>query len=159
MDKTWWVAGLGAAIVAVSGVSTILVDSIAIKEEMEVIFNGHSTQDAYDLIHDLHSSISSSDREVIRFMSSAYVNGVDFYGRTSSINYVVEDKRKLFQRWPNRDYYFVPIHEETDCKGSRCIVVGVTHFNVSNESGLSKSGSNKYKYTPHFPSKALISLS
>lgn len=147
MDKTWRLAGLGAVIMAASGVSTILVHSISIRDSLDGIFNRSSIHEAYDFIHDLHDAISSSDHEAIRFVNSNYANSVDFYGSTSSIDFVIEDKRKLFRRWPKRDYYFSPIEEESECKGARCIVVGTTHYYVSNENGLSKSDTAKYKYT------------
>lgn len=139
--RVWgFVAGAGLVI-------GILGDSFSILEPLDDFVNKYSTEDAINLIYNLHDAISSSDQEALRFIASTYADGVDFYGRTSSVSQVVDEKKKMFFRWPNRYYNFVPIEEESACMRSHCVVVGWTNFNVSNGDDLSNSGSEKYKYT------------
>ncbi|NVO24910.1 hypothetical protein [Donghicola mangrovi] len=139
--RLWGLIGGAGLVVGILG------DSISILGPIDEFLNEYSTEDAIGLIYNLHDAISSSNQEALRFMASIYADGVDFYGRTSSVSEVVDEKKRIFHRWPNRDYTFVPIEEKSACTRYQCVVVGWTKFNVSNGNGLYNSGSDMYKYT------------
>jgi hypothetical protein len=61
---------------------------------------------------------------------SSYADTIDYYGSTKSLQEVVADKRRYFQRWPERAYKIRPDTVLATCANSRCMVSGVYDWTV-----------------------------
>ena len=59
---------------------------------------------AHDFIQAYHEAWSGENDFALRFMSDAYEDVVDFYGKPISRNEVLEEKKRFAIRWPDRIY-------------------------------------------------------
>jgi len=65
---------------------------------------------------------SSDNDKAMAFVSSAYADPVNFYGKARSRASVVAEKRKFVERWPMRRYAVRPGSVAIDCANRLCAI-------------------------------------
>lgn len=75
-----------------------------------------------------HDAWSSPNVEALQFMSAVYRRPMDFYGKFTPADKVLDDKRKFAERWPVRGYILRPDSLSVDCNGYDCSVSGTVDW-------------------------------
>lgn len=57
-------------------------------------------------------------------VQTSYAPTVDYYGKLTDLNAIIEDKRSYFQRWPERGYSVRENSVMVTCASDRCMVSG-----------------------------------
>lgn len=74
-----------------------------------------------------HDTWSSSNAAALAFLETAYADTIDFYGKTVSKEFVLDEKRKFADRWPRRAYSVRYGSERVSCLGS-CTMTGIVEW-------------------------------
>jgi len=94
--------------------------------------------------------IANENEEAIQFLSSAYTDSVDYYGRRTAKQTVIAEKRRFVQRWPERNYR--PRSNDTsitcEAQNQQCTIQGIADFAAKNAArGKQERGSFHYTIT------------
>lgn len=79
-----------------------------------------------DIINAHSGDATSALDKVVRH----YAGQILYYGRVRQLNYVIDDKRKYFGRWPNRWYFIAPDDISADCHHETCTVTGLFSWKI-----------------------------
>jgi hypothetical protein len=86
---------------------------------------------------------SQDNRAALRDVASTYAASIKFYGATKSASFVMKEKKKFAERWPERDYKFFPNVTVSYCVTStECSVEGVVEWRT-HSSGRNASSTGK----------------
>lgn len=69
-----------------------------------------------------HRAWSSPNSAALLFMSAVYTEDLEFYGKRTSANSVMDEKRKFAERWPIRDYSIRDGSLRVTCASTSCSV-------------------------------------
>lgn len=83
-----------------------LASLVAVLSVAPKILNMTSLNKATNTIEDLHEIISSTNQQALSAIPSFYVDTVDFFGETRSLESIISEKERMFQKWPVRVYIF-----------------------------------------------------
>lgn len=89
------------------------------------------------------------DEEYLQTMTNVYTANVTYYGKVTSRQDLLEDKRKFLVKWPSRLYSIRPGSMMVGCTpaGDICKANGIVDFAVvSDEAGKMIIGSAEIKY-------------
>lgn len=87
-----------------------------------------------------HDTWSRSNVDALAFLGSAYTDTIQFYGKTVSKEFVLDEKRKFADRWPKRAYSVRYGSEHVTCSDA-CTMTGIVEwFTESPERGSMTSG-------------------
>lgn len=70
-------------------------------------------------------------QDALNFASVSYASEVDFYGQPKTNAEIMFDKRKFFERWPNRSYQIRAGTLVANCADALCHVIGEFDWQVS----------------------------
>ncbi|PHR87062.1 MAG: hypothetical protein COA78_37440 [Blastopirellula sp.] len=87
-------------------------------------------------------------RQALEQVRSAYADSVDYFGKITTLDEVMQDKRRYFDRWPSRDYRLQNDTIFTDCSGKQvCTISGYFDWSVqSEERGKKAAGTASFEY-------------
>ncbi|MFS8049515.1 hypothetical protein [Rhizobium sp. BR 314] len=103
---------------------------------------------ARNFVAGLVSSGSLPANQAIAFASDVYAGNVRFYGKQKSLDEILDDKRKFFERWPNRMYRLRPESVVIACDGDLCRVSGDFDWYVgSPQRAKSLNGTAEFSYS------------
>lgn len=103
---------------------------------------------ARNFVAELVNSGSLPANQAIAFASNVYAGEVRFYGKQRSLDDILDDKRKFFERWPSRMYRLRPESVVTACDADLCRVTGDFDWYVSSaQRAKSLSGTAAFFYS------------
>jgi hypothetical protein len=103
---------------------------------------------ARNFVAELVNSGSLPANQAIAFASNAYAGDVRFYGKQKSLDEILDDKAKFFERWPNRNYRLRPESVIIACSGDVCRVSGEFDWYVSSpQRAKSLNGTASFFYS------------
>jgi hypothetical protein len=90
-------------------------------------------QAARDLAYAYLQLWSAPNEVTLASASSFYGSTVKFHGRTRTVRSVIAEKRRLAQRWPDRNYRYRPETMQVACEagGARCTVWSIFDFSAA----------------------------
>ncbi|WP_245586687.1 hypothetical protein [Pleomorphomonas oryzae] len=74
-----------------------------------------------------HDTWSRSNTAALAFLETAYTDTIEFYGKTVSKEFVLDEKRKFADRWPKRAYSVRYGSEHVTCSGP-CTMTGIVEW-------------------------------
>jgi len=86
---------------------------------------------------------SASNLAAMAFVDGAYADLVDFYGKPTQRQVIVDAKRKYVERWPERSYVVRPGSLRIACDGGSgvCLITGIVDWDCrSAERGAHSAG-------------------
>jgi hypothetical protein len=89
---------------------------------------------ARSFLFDYMRIASGSPAEVLNFVSAAFADQVDYFGKRTVKDRLIEDKRAYMARWPERMYQIKPdtVFAKCDMTSDSCEVGGEFYFRASN---------------------------
>lgn len=96
---------------------------------------------------------SAPINQALGSLSKLYARNIQFFGKVVDFNDVYADKRNLFQRWPNRNYFTDPGSITTTCQKAlnRCDLRFLVEWTVSDPSrNKNRSGRSEGELTLSF---------
>jgi hypothetical protein len=95
-----------------------------------------------NLVGSLFVTWSSPNVKAIKGLEGLYEDTVMYYGKATSRDAVLSDKRRFADRWPQRSYTIRPGTLFAQCEGVRCAVSGTTDWAAAKDARRSTGVAN-----------------
>ena len=100
-----------------------------------------------EFVADWLKALSLPDTQALESLTRMYANSVLYYGKPTSREMVLADKRRFFERWPERVYKLRPETLTTSCDAGACSLSGILDWNASSPVRMVQaSGVAKFEY-------------
>lgn len=103
---------------------------------------------ALAVVRELIEQQDGNENLAISQVVATYASRVDYYGKLKDLNEIAADKRKYFQRWPERGYRIRDDSIMVTCANERCMVSGTYDWIVRNVVRNKQArGAARFSYT------------